>query len=91
MRVQPLALGSRAVACERLRNPERSRRRLVDICEDSLDVWRKLPQIDWGESLRKHKTHLEFHSHLPLLIGNSRPTNSDLTLTSISMISISFL
>ena len=59
-----------------VRNPERSKKRLVDICEDSLDVWRKLPRIDWEESLRRHKTHLEFHSHLPLLIGGLERCNS---------------
>eukprot|EP00434_Breviolum_minutum_P030560 symbB.v1.2.027025.t1/scaffold2740.1/size71859/2 len=51
---------------------DRASRRLVDACHDSADVWRNLPEVDWEQSLRKHKTHLEFHSHLPLLIGNYR-------------------
>ncbi|CAK9088745.1 unnamed protein product [Durusdinium trenchii] len=46
--------------------------RFIDTCHDSVDIWRKLTEVDWTESLRKHKTHLEFHSHLPLLIGNYR-------------------
>eukprot|EP00439_Symbiodinium_sp_Y106_P025812 s174_g3.t1 len=41
-------------------------------CSNASDVWQKLPTVDWERSLRNHKTHLEFHSHLPLLIGNYR-------------------
>ena len=41
-------------------------------CSGVAEVWQKLPEVDWTKSLRNHKTHLEFHSHLPLFIGNYR-------------------
>lgn len=29
--------------------------RFIDTCHDSVDIWRKLTEVDWTESLRKHK------------------------------------
>ncbi|CAJ1402016.1 unnamed protein product [Effrenium voratum] len=51
---------------------ERGNLLFINSCSEAIDVWQKLPEIDWAKSLQRHKTHLEFHSHLPLLIGNYR-------------------
>lgn len=56
----------------KIKTPRPGVQRFVDACQDSADVWRKLRELDWEHSLRKHKTHLEFHSHFPLLIGDYR-------------------
>ena len=40
-------------------DPTSGVQRFVDACQDSADVWRKLRELDWEHSLRKHKTHLE--------------------------------
>ena len=33
----------------------RTHPRFMDFCRDSVDVWRRLAEIDWEKSLRKHK------------------------------------
>eukprot|EP00931_Biecheleriopsis_adriatica_P050069 TRINITY_DN28982_c0_g2_i1.p1 TRINITY_DN28982_c0_g2~~TRINITY_DN28982_c0_g2_i1.p1 ORF type:complete len:1548 (-),score=291.77 TRINITY_DN28982_c0_g2_i1:29-4672(-) len=44
-------------------------RRLLSVCSSCADVWERLPQVDWNLTLRNHKSHLELHSPVPLLVG----------------------